>query len=454
MTIEEATSHTREKGLRLMMYFAAYPVRKCVDVFRKFFGAKEVDSTIFYSNWEEYMLSVFCRRTRTVSIWYDGGTYDDTIDMSFNEIIGSVQITTPSEQEKVYETFLRIREKNKDMARYFVKWVSILCIRHDDRYYNSEIERTGAAPSFREPLIYVHIPKATVTLNENDLLKHDIYDMFFSVSCTYGILGDKRTSLCHNQTSIRGARTTFTAEEVSYQYVHSHRPDMHIDHPLTFESQCTGDNSTPLNQLVTSIKGYMRDRNVHELSKSLAELFCINLKTYVGVESNAGGAYKHIDRLETSSVNPVYRQYVRKSNIISPEFLDKMLKMNNKYHFIKFVASKTQITYGMTFTDIAFALSDLVYVTQKELNKVDSDWYIKAALAVDGKIVHIANSRYSIPSHMFESQAAIVINGKEYRFKEHEATTNRPRMRVLKQTYFESFFIHFISHVNKKLQEK
>lgn len=454
MTIEEATSYTRAKALRLMMYFAAYPVRKCIDVFRKFFGAKEVDSTIFYSNWKEYMLSVFCRRTRTVSSWYDGGTYDDTIDMSFNNILDSVRITTPSEQEKVYETFLRIREKDKEMARYFVKWISILCVRHDEGHYTSEIENTGAAPSFREPLIYVHIPKATVTLNENDLLKHDIYDMFFAVSCTYGLLGDKRTALRHNQTSISGARTTFTAEEVSYQYVHSHRPDMYTDYPLSFEPQCTGGNGTPLNQLVVSIKGYMRDRNVHELSKALTELFCINLNTYVGVESNAGGAYKHIDRLGTSSVNPVYRQYVRESQTISPNFLDKMLEMNNKYHFVKFVASKTQITYGMAFTDIAFALSDLVYVTQKELSNVNPDWYVKAALAVDGKIVHIANAGYSIPRHMFESHASITINSKVYRFKEHEATTDRPRMRVLKQGYLETFFIQFISHVNKKLQEK
>lgn len=453
MTNEETAQYTRAKALRLMMYFAAYPVRKCIDVFKKFFGAKEVDSTIYYYNWKEYMTSVFCCRTRMVSTWYDGGVWDDTIDMSFGDIIGSVRIAQPSEEEKVYETFLRIRERDKNMARYFVKWVSILCIRHHDRHYGSEIENTGAAPSFREPLIYVHIPKATVILNENDLLKHDIYDMFFSVSCTYGLLGDKRTSLYHNQTSIRGARTTFTAEEVSYQYVHSHRPDMSCDYPLSFENQCTGGNGTPLNQLVVSIKGYMRNRNVHELSKALTELFCINLKTYVGVESNAGGAYKHIDRLGTSSVNPVYRQYVKEQYTISSNFLDKMLEVNGKYHFVKFVASKTQITYGMTFTDIAFALSDLVYVTQKELSNVNPDWYVKAALAVDGNIVHIANNGYSIPSRMLESRASIVLNGKVYRFKEHEATTDRPRMRVLKQAYLETFFIQFISHVNKKLQK-
>lgn len=454
MTNEEMESYTRAKALRLMMYFAAYPVRKCVDVFKKFFGAREVDSTIFYSNWKEYMLYVFCRNTRILSSWFDGSAYDDTVDMAFSDILNSVRITAPSDQEKVYETFLRIREKDKNMARYFVKWVSILCVRHDSDHYSSEIERTGSTPSFREPLIYVHIPKATVTLNENDLLKHDIYDMFFSVSCTYGILGDKRTSLHHNQTSIRGARSTFTAEEVSYLYVHSHRPDMNSEHPLAFDTQCTGGSSTPLNQLVYSIKAYMRDSNVHELSKALTELFCINLKTYVGVESNAGGAYKHIERLGASSLNPVYRQYIKETYSADQRFLDKMLEMNSKYHFVKFVASKTRITYGMAFTDIAFALSDLAYVTQKELKAVNSNWYMKAALATDGRIVHISNDGSSIPSYMLESRAAIVINGKEYRFKEHEATTDRPRMRVLKQPYFESLFIQFISYVNKKLQEK
>lgn len=452
MTVEEATSYTRAKALRLMMYFAAYPVRKCVDVFRKFFGAEEVDSTIFYPNWREYMLYVFCRRTCTVFAWYNSA-YDESIGMTFNDILCATPITAPSDQEKIYETFLRIREKNKAMARYFVKWVSILCVRHDSESYASEIERTGAAPLFREPLIYVHIPKATVTLNENDLLKHDIYDMFFSVSCTYGILGDKQTALYHNQTSIRGARTTYTAEEVSYQYVHSHRPDMFTESPLAFETQCTGNNDTPLNQLVLSIRRYMQNRDVHELPKALIELFCIDLKTYVGVESNAGGAYKHIDRLGTSSVNPVYRSSVREEHNIDSDFLALMLDMNNKYHFVKFVASKTHVTYGMALTDIAFALSDLVYVTQKETGRVIPDWYTKAALSADGIIVYINNSEYSIPSYMFESRAAIVLNGKEYRFKEHEATTDRPRMRVLRQGYFESFFIQFLSYINKKLQE-
>ena len=462
-----------EVVVRFMIYLANKPVLEILETFYKFFGKENVDCSIFYPNYKEYINELF--RYGTLS-------RVSKVDVCSNETVrillqrNNVMYANGME---VCAAFYKLWRVNKTDAMLLLKYIVLTCDKQAINGYICEIEENTSLNDplyFHEPLIYVYFKKATVVLNENDRVRHDIFDYFFCVPCLYGFIAYAPFSYRHNQTSIAGARTTFTVSEWMYNYVHSHRPSFSANYPMRFKAHCTGNAQTPLNKLVSSIYSAMVQTDAHSLPKQYADLFCINLRTYLTVESNAGGQYRKIEELASMSEQPVYHpKYINNgigsmsqdrfdSGILAyeeirteggycrttKELIQKMLKKNAMYKILKFQGVKNKIVYGMSYNDVAFAISDLI--TLVGISKYNSTWFIGAAINNRSEVVKLQNN-VRLPNISSYSNQYILFRGKKFGLKIINST-EESGICVLKPEIFEYLYKRILEYVNQHLDER
>lgn len=457
-----------EVVIRFMTYLANKPVREILGTFYKFFGKENVDCSIFYPNYKYYIRDLFkygiLSRISRMDV-----VNTDSVYSLFRR--NNVEYTNNME---VYVAFNRLWRVNKNDAMTLLKYIVITCHNQDIDGYISEIEEkaSGDPLYFNEPLIYVYFKKATIVLNENDRIKHEIFDYFFCVPCLYGFIACASFSYRHNQTSIAGARTTFTVPEWNYNYVHSHRPSFDSRCPMRFKSHCTGNSNTPLNQLIASIYSAMIRPNVHSLPSQYADLFCINLRTYLSVESNAGGQYRKIEELASMSEQPVYHPKYINCGIGSmtasrlydlleivnmqnryksiDQLIQEMLKKNAMYKILKFQGVKNKIVYGMSYNDVAFAISDLI--TLIGIDKHDNNWFVRAAINNRSEIVRLQNG-VRLPNVSTYSNQYILFRGRKFGLKIINST-EESGICVLRPEIFEYLYKKILEYVNWYLDER
>lgn len=129
--------------------------------------------------------------------------------------------------------------------------------------------------------VIIHFPEITVT-SEDGKQSHTIYDVYVGVTFP--------------SVSIELGRATYTTDEVSVGYVHSHVPRGGF---TCMERFCTGGSSTPINVIRNNIL-YNRYSDFSLLIQS----FIITTERTLKVESASGGPYIYMSTIG-GNTNPV-----------------------------------------------------------------------------------------------------------------------------------------------------
>lgn len=129
--------------------------------------------------------------------------------------------------------------------------------------------------------VIIYLPEITVT-SEDGKQSHTIYDVYVSITFPSML--------------IELGRTTYTMDEVSVGYIHSHVPRGNF---MFMERFCTGSSSTPINVIINKIL-YNRYSDFSLLIQS----FIITTERMLKVESASGGPYIYMNTIG-SSINPV-----------------------------------------------------------------------------------------------------------------------------------------------------
>lgn len=130
----------------------------------------------------------------------------------------------------------------------------------------------------REGLLYITIHYPELTLTNDRGATHTIYDTYLSIRFPLMI--------------IQMGRTTYTSQEVSVGYRHSHIYTRAFGEMTTF---CTGGTDNPVNKIITMMR-----QEGHDFSL-LVQSFIIECERMIRIESNAGGPYISFDVIGKSS---------------------------------------------------------------------------------------------------------------------------------------------------------
>ena len=158
--------------------------------------------------------------------------------------------------------------------------------------------------------ILLHFPKRTITNEAGHSI--DIFDLFVRIPiCDDGSF----------TTRFRYLRTSYTMAQIDRGYLHSHCPgfgytSMDILH---WEDVCTG--SGPINDTMARMNS--QGPNMDPI---VAGLFFWELDKIIGIESEVGGPYQHLDNVgKQESYVPNYSNIGRVSDPLPKDFIESYL---------------------------------------------------------------------------------------------------------------------------------
>ena len=158
--------------------------------------------------------------------------------------------------------------------------------------------------------ILLHFPKRTITNEAGHSI--DIFDLFVRIPIS------DDGSFC---TKFRYLRTSYTMAQLESGYLHSHCPGFGYTSTgiLNWEEVCTG--SGPINDTMARMES--QGQNMDPI---VAGLFFWELDKIIGIESEVGGPYQHLDNVgKQESYVPNYSDIARVANPLPKEFIESYL---------------------------------------------------------------------------------------------------------------------------------
>lgn len=160
--------------------------------------------------------------------------------------------------------------------------------------------------------ILLHFPKRTITNEAGHSI--DIFDLFVRIP----ICDDGSFCIC---TRFRYLRTSYTMAQLDQGYLHSHCP--RFGHTSTdilhWEDVCTG--SGPINDTIVRM-----DNQRQNMDPIVAGLFFWELDKIIGIESEVGGPYMHLDNVgKKESYVPNYQSITKVTTPLPKDFIESYL---------------------------------------------------------------------------------------------------------------------------------
>ena len=238
-----------------------------------------------------------------------------------------------------------------------------LAPRSIEEYLNNELDPNDIfCGIFVNLAIYVHWPSVIVTNEHNQSVV--VNDLFAKVPVyTNGVLREK----------FRLSRATYSYEQYSSGYLHSHVPGINQD-PSIFMKPCLG--SGPLIRTQETLMS-----NTNEEYEDLWDLFCVELDRYVHVESVAGVPYRYLSKIGTSNLNQIFYDGYRNVSYLKINTDASLRKLFNR--FFKYVLTRKKMRFGFSggvFTS-AYSKTDWILKLSKEFIKYTA--MLKAANMFD-----------------------------------------------------------------------
>lgn len=254
--------------------------------------------------------------------------------------------------------------------------------------------------------IIVWFPRVTV---ENEYMKkHDIYDLFVKVEVT---------SLGKMIGAFKIKRTSFSISELKIGYVHSHTPKVRDAATIKlYGDVCLG--SGPIRNTIYRLR--------NENDESLWLLFCTELGLYVRTESITGGPYIRMSQLSGGNIlkfidfnTPILCRLP--NNEVTKIRIKETARLLLEKGELKFSYYKNRYCLGETFNDILI-----------KTGKLAEDFPVTINVTFDGKnFKKYEETDNDIPDWFrpVDNTVAFVFRGKEVRFK---AIDNEERQEPFK----------------------
>lgn len=219
-----------------------------------------------------------------------------TINQLRQEILGNIYNVYEIFQNFFGEQYTDLQgiPTDEDIANFMSNYPSVVTVTIAERENCYDIQASTlreikrAYSSLTLPIL-VWWPRVTIT-NENDrsVVIHDLY-------AKIEVTAEGRIPY-HNR-GFQLNRTTFTEEQFSCGYLHSHIP--HFSGVPHFDNPCLG--SGPINNTILDLKNGYED--------TLWLLFCQEMSLYVTVESLRGGPYFRMETIGSRTVLSEYSGY-------------------------------------------------------------------------------------------------------------------------------------------------
>ena len=378
-----------EGKIRYLTYMVFVNTYRIVDVFRKHFGKDNVDSTVFYENNKSQIVRVLNRSASSFisNICRDSNStaISAGIINMWNQVHYDVEtLINGYEEIPLYEFLIRQRDKlGVESLMMYLKYIPRFAIIQRERF-RPEIEetlydRSGDCINDINQMVYVHFDEITITQNEDEKIKHKVNDYFVALNTSLGFMSSLMHAIRYNQIGLLGTKMTYTKDEFTSGYVHSHRP--RLEHgsysELAFASHCVGSR-TPIRDIVFKIEGIMTKKENYIISKILVNQYASILKTYLEVESTTGGPYMRMQHIgsndDSREILPdsIWTQgstllsCSRRRESATTKIINEMFDLNLKLHLITFRITSDTVEYAQCKHDVLFALYDLFMIVYKE----------------------------------------------------------------------------------------
>lgn len=276
------------------------------------------------------------------------------------------------------------------------------------------LEEIESSLSDKRFLIYVWWPSVTVTNENNKSI--DIQDLYAKIEI--GIDG----RIPYENYGFLLNRATYTTEQFSSNYLHSHVRDIPKYNFAEFQEPCMGTG--PIRETIGTLK--------NDYDKLMWMLFCQELSMYVTVESLKGVPYKHLEQVGSSQKLTNFIGYnLNEAGILSftMSFPTDVLKSFIKYYLEKghltLSYKNGNFTFGMPYHEYIIDISNsfieyynLCLASTK--NKLSSLFLNK--LLYNAKLIgneFYGNTRNNVQGlfDMYEGKRVLTFKGKEIKTK-------------------------------------
>lgn len=256
-------------------------------------------------------------------------------------------------------------------------------------------------------------------------------------------------------------KTTFTKNELSHRYIHSHAPRLNLSSNNQFYSMCLGIG--PIKQTLRSLQ--------HKYDENLWELLCVELKQYLQTESLLGGPYIRLDSLYNdgdgqvtlndkitglyipTDVSTIYKAFTK--YIIR----NKLLKTVNVLNFTEVAMSPTIAILYISKLFYEWIIQNYVHckftynLTDDcpELRKCFIDVVLK-----NGKIYYRSNQQSTFERfNNFKTKKVLTFNGENIFYKLNDTDVNpEKRLYVLHPLFIKKLIQIYITYysISNKLK--
>lgn len=267
----------------------------------------------------------------------------------------------------------------------------------------------------RRFIIYVWWPTVTVT-NEYDR-SVNIKDLYAKIEIENdGYIPYECTGFLLN-------RATYTREQFTSDYMHSHINGIPKNDFSNFQPPCLG--SGPIRETISTLK--------NEYDETTWMLFCQELSMYVTVESIAGGPWRRMENIGNKSLNSEYKDYTfdkaDKNHFISVftnESLKNFIQYYLKHGHLSLRYVNGRFTCGMLYyeyiIDISNAFIDYynkyLKSTARKLEDCFTYKLLKSVIVADGKFYKEGNDSINVVSlRNYRDKLVLTFKGKEIRTK-------------------------------------
>lgn len=462
MKLNKHKNKDREVFLRFFLWFSVQNVRRAMDGFVKFYKKNYVMNNItddIYPYYKRLLIKNFGER----------GSLEREMPCALN--FGFINRSGYNEVMKYVNSAVSIIDTVEDICtqtegverqKLLLQLRRMFTIQACYHGYNRALGYTPSCGidneyhAFGEPLIIVHIPKITVTCNEDESSQRVARDLFFVVPCVDGILCDARLSSIRNQIGLGMVRTTFTQSDYQNRYVHSHHPALNTGRPDLCYAMCVGSNS-PIIDAAHQNNNWMKTH--YELPVSQALILASTIKVYAGVESTQGGPYMSIAKLSNISESVTYpyetcqySEVVASTTTTVINDARRLFEHNKKLHWIKFVTDGNSVKIANSDRDAVVQMTNLaLYEIQSKTDKSNIDhidWKsvlggkgIEVSIDTHGNLV-CARATSSVRLGPFYGES-LTFNGEMYQYKVIPDVEITEPIRLLKPWLFYALVLQF-----------